>query len=224
MLSIAISGLDEVDAKLAAYAAQLVARLAKVSDELAQALVDKVRSDKLSGGVLTSRSGALAASISADIAVDGAGVTASVGSSGVPYAAIQEYGGKTAAHEILPTKAQALAFVAGGALHFARRVNHPGSAIPERSYLRSSLAELGPEIEARLDRNNRRRMERHMSREAAFSALFSVVAAAYPWGLASRRMRLWSETPPNLRPALFQLEAGPETYLWTQSAAPAPHD
>lgn len=59
-----------------------------------------------------------------------------------------------------------------------------------------------------------------MSREAAFSALFSVVAAAYPWGLASRRMRLWSETPAHLRPALFQLEAGPETYQWTQIAAP----
>lgn len=59
-----------------------------------------------------------------------------------------------------------------------------------------------------------------MSREAAFSALFAVVAAAYPWGLASRRMRLWSETPAHLRPALFQLEAGPETYQWTQSAAP----
>ena len=45
-----------------------------------------------------------------------------------------------------------------------------------------------------------------MSREAAFSALFAAVSAAFPWGLASRRMKLWSEVPAALRPALFQLE------------------
>ena len=59
-----------------------------------------------------------------------------------------------------------------------------------------------------------------MSREAAFNALFATISVAYPWGLASRRMKLWSETPPNLRPALFQLESGPETYQWASPATP----
>jgi len=59
-----------------------------------------------------------------------------------------------------------------------------------------------------------------MSREAAFSALFAAVSAAYPWGTASRRMKLWSEVPAALRPAFFQLESGPETYQWTTPAAP----
>ena len=59
-----------------------------------------------------------------------------------------------------------------------------------------------------------------MSREAAFSALFSAVTAAYPWGLSSRRMRLWNETPAAMRPALFQLEAGPESYQWGAPAVP----
>ena len=59
-----------------------------------------------------------------------------------------------------------------------------------------------------------------MSREAAFSALFEVVANAYAWGMASRRFRLWSEAPAAMRPALFQLEAGPETYAWTTLATP----
>ena len=59
-----------------------------------------------------------------------------------------------------------------------------------------------------------------MSREAAFSALFAAVSAAYPWGVASRRLKLWSEVPSALRPALFQLEAGPETYQWPTPAAP----
>jgi hypothetical protein len=59
-----------------------------------------------------------------------------------------------------------------------------------------------------------------MSREAAFSALFAAVSAAHPWGVASRRLKLWSEVPAALRPALFQLEAGPETYQWPTPAAP----
>ena len=59
-----------------------------------------------------------------------------------------------------------------------------------------------------------------MSREAAFSALFATVSAAYPWGLASRRMKLWGEVPSSLRPAFFQLESGPETYQWPSPAAP----
>jgi hypothetical protein len=59
-----------------------------------------------------------------------------------------------------------------------------------------------------------------MSREAAFSTLFDTLANAYSWGIASRRLRLWSEVPAAMRPALFQLEAGPETYQWTSLAAP----
>jgi hypothetical protein len=59
-----------------------------------------------------------------------------------------------------------------------------------------------------------------MSREAAFSALFAAVSAAFPWGLASRRMKLWSEVPAAMRPAFFQLESGPETYQWPSPAAP----
>ena len=59
-----------------------------------------------------------------------------------------------------------------------------------------------------------------MSREAAFSALFETLANAYAWGVASRRLRLWSDVPAAMRPALFQLEAGPETYQWTALATP----
>jgi hypothetical protein len=59
-----------------------------------------------------------------------------------------------------------------------------------------------------------------MSREAAFSALFATVSGAYPWGLASRRMKLWGEVPAAMRPAFFQLESGPETYQWPSPAVP----
>ncbi len=59
-----------------------------------------------------------------------------------------------------------------------------------------------------------------MSREAAFSALFETLSNAYAWGIASRRLKLWSDVPAAMRPALFQLEAGPESYAWTSLAAP----
>jgi phage gpG-like protein len=152
MFALELDGLDETSARLDAYPAALGAALAAKAAELAAALVDRVRTDKLAGGgVLNVRSGTLQASITADVSADADGVHATVGSNGdVKYAAIQEYGGKTVAHEILPVKAQALAFVAGGALRFARKVEHPGSVIPERSYLRSSLDEMSDEIVAAL--------------------------------------------------------------------------
>lgn len=115
------------------------------------ALADLVKSDKLAGGVLNARSGALSDSIVASVSAGVDGVLASVGSEGdVRYAAIQEYGGKTSAHEILPAKGDVLAFVIGDAQHFARRVEHPGSVIPERSYLRSALEDMKDEILAAL--------------------------------------------------------------------------
>jgi hypothetical protein len=43
-----------------------------------------------------------------------------------------------------------LALVIGGVQHFARRVEHPGSLIPERSYLRSALDDMKDEILASL--------------------------------------------------------------------------
>ncbi len=151
MFAIQIDGLDETSARLDAYPVALSEALSAKASELAAALADMVRNDKLAGAVLSARTGALKASIMADVSADGDGFLASVGSAGeVKYAAIQEYGGKTGAHEILPAKAQALAFVAGGGLRFAPGVEHPGSLVPERSYLRSSLDEMSGEIVAAL--------------------------------------------------------------------------
>ncbi len=151
MFALELDGLEDANARLTAYPAALMAALSVKAAELAAALADTVKNDKLSGGVLNARSGTLRDSIAANVSADADGVVASVGSEGdVKYAAIQEYGGKTSAHEILPVKAQALAFVVGGAQLFARRVEHPGSLIPERSYLRSSLEDMRDEILAAL--------------------------------------------------------------------------
>jgi phage gpG-like protein len=147
MSGLEVQGLEETRAQFDAYPAALQTALSAKGAELAAALADLVKNSKLSGAVLNTRSGALGDSIAVSVNADSDGVLALVGSEGdVKYAAIQEYGGKTSAHEILPVKADVLAFVIGDAQHFARRVEHPGSLIPERSYLRSALADMKDEI------------------------------------------------------------------------------
>ncbi len=126
---------------------RLRAALAEKVDALAQSLFAQVVDVNLSGGVLRAQSGALRDSIRIQTSQQDGSVGADIFSDGdVPYAAIQEYGGKTAAHEILPDKARVLAFAVNGKQISARRVRHPGSQIPERSYLRSALEEQGDDI------------------------------------------------------------------------------
>ena len=146
-----LTDVDRLTKQLTTFPANMQARLEAKARDLAAALVAKVRDDKLSGSALQSRTGALRSSISADIFLQAGVLTATVGSVGdIKYSAIQEYGGRTSAHEIVPDKARALAFLAGGTLRFARRVQHPGSTIPPHGYLQSSLDESREEIVAAL--------------------------------------------------------------------------
>ena len=147
MLSIQAKGADVLAARFDALPAQVQAALAAKAARLADRLKTHVPDDKLSGQVLHVHSGRLRASIGAEVDFDGQAILARVFSSGdVKYAAIQEYGGRTAPHDIVPNKAKALAFVIGGRQVFARVVHHPGSTLPERSYLRSSLADMAETI------------------------------------------------------------------------------
>lgn len=149
MLSIAITGADALTAKLDELPPTILAAVAASSASLAEQLATLVHT-KLTGGVLQARTGALAGSVVIDGArIDGERVVVGISAGGdLKYAAIQEYGGTTSPHEILPSRARALAFLAGGGEAFARRVRHPGSHIPARSYLRASLAELAAEIDS----------------------------------------------------------------------------
>jgi len=53
-------------------------------------------------------------------------------------------------------------------------------------------------------------------REDAIIALSGLLQTAYPWNSApSRRLKLWSDVPPNLRPALFIFEGGREQYNYS---------
>ena len=126
----------------------IAAALRDKADALQAQLLAKVEAN-LSGDVLQARSGALKASVVASIAFDADTIEASVGSD-LPYAAIQEYGGRTPAHDIVPVKAQALAFAGAGGVVFARRVHHPGSTIPARAPFGQALADLHDDIEVGL--------------------------------------------------------------------------
>jgi phage gpG-like protein len=137
---------DDYSGSLAGMPDRVRQALASKANVLAVALEAKIQ-QKLSGGVLNSRSGALASSIIATVDESSAGVMVRIGTSGdVKYAAIQEFGGTIPPHEIVPDKAKALAFAIGGKQVFAARVNLPAVTLPERSYLRSSLGEMAGEI------------------------------------------------------------------------------
>lgn len=145
MLDVSVTGLTEVVAGFDAMPAKVHAALVAKMGELEQLVIAKAR-DNLSGVVLNAKSGALRDSIAGQISDDGESVTATVGSYGVKYAAVQEYGATINIPDIVPTKAQALAFIMEGKLTFAKHVAAHTVTLPERSYLRSALDDLHADI------------------------------------------------------------------------------
>jgi phage gpG-like protein len=144
MLQVGLSG--EAAASLAAMPERLRQALLSKATALAVALQAKIQ-QKLAGGVLNARTGALARSIVATIDDGEAGVSVRIATADdIKYAAIHEFGGIIPPHQIVPDKAKALAFVIGGKQIFAARVNLQAIAMPEQSYMRASLAEMADEI------------------------------------------------------------------------------
>ncbi len=142
-------GLSLADRASAAFAdmpERVRAALTDKANMLAAELLAKIQ-QKLAGGVLNARSGALARSIVATVEDSTGNVAVTIAAGGdIKYAAIHEFGGVIPPHQIVPDKAKALAFVLGGKQVFAARVNLPAVAMPERSYMRSSLAEMADAI------------------------------------------------------------------------------
>lgn len=81
-------------------------------------------------------SGRLSLATGAEHSVSGQVVEIRGGIRPLVYGRIHQFGGRTAAHVIMPRKAKALRWFAGdGGKIFAKRVNHPGSVIPARPYV-----------------------------------------------------------------------------------------
>lgn len=137
---------DTATAALGAMPERIRAALVAKADVLAAKLQAKIE-QKLSGEALQMKSGALAGSIGVTIEETSGGVAVRLATSAdVKYAAIHEFGGVIPPHEIVPDKAKALAFLVGGKQAFAARVNLPAIAMPERSYMRTSLAEMADDV------------------------------------------------------------------------------
>ena len=104
----------------------------------------------LDGGALDVRTGRLRASLYQRIEDTGEAVTGVVGTQGVPYASVQEHGGRSE-YLIFPIKAQALSFFweKVGAKVFFAYVLHP--ALKARRYLSGSLETMAPLISAELN-------------------------------------------------------------------------
>jgi len=141
---------DTASAALAAMPERIAAALAAKANVLATELQAKIQR-KLSGDVLNRKSGALAGSISVTTDDPSAGISVHIAASAdVKYAAIHEFGGTIPPHQIVPDKARALAFLVGSKQTLAARVLMPAVTMPERSYMRSSLAEMAEEIREEL--------------------------------------------------------------------------
>lgn len=126
---------DEIERSQKALEFQIFRALTLIEAEILQNLRSR------SG--LHVRSGALLNSVSASKKVYRDGndyVVGEIGTQGVPYARIHEFGGKTAPHVIVPRVRKALSFIMGGNKVVVKSVNHPGSTIPARPYLRPALA------------------------------------------------------------------------------------
>lgn len=137
--------IDQATLRLTSMPERVRAALRSVILKDGPVLARRVR-QKLSGEVLHIRSGRLINSIYARMVENPKELYGEVGSQGVPYARIHELGGRTRPHMIYPRNAMALRFMIGDRVIFAKSVNHPGSVIPQRSYLASSLEEMRDQL------------------------------------------------------------------------------
>jgi phage gpG-like protein len=142
-----IVGKDEFKGRLTAAYANTDPEMQRSMARLVLSLVRRIK-EKLGGEVLKARTGRLRRSIHGEVRAAGASSIQGEAATNVEYAAIHEYGGTTAPHDILPKRGRALAFAMNGRQFVFAKVHHPGSKIPERSFMRSALDEMSPEIRA----------------------------------------------------------------------------
>ena len=139
------SGVNRIIAEINRKKAALIPAILRQTD-LASLKLQRRAQQKASGEVLKVQSGNLLRSIEVvPASQDGSTISGTVQAGGgvAYYAKFQEMGTQ-GPYPIAPKNAQALAFMMGGKQVFAKIVNHPG--LPARSFMKSSLDELKPEI------------------------------------------------------------------------------
>ncbi|HEV2097760.1 MAG TPA: HK97 gp10 family phage protein [Stellaceae bacterium] len=148
MISADLLGSEPALERLRALPAATTTGLARASAKLGINLQSNVQQNKLSGQVLNTRSGALKSSIGVAIDQGGTTVTATVFSN-LDYAAAQEYGFsgtvnvRASLRLIKEAFGRPIAAKTFGVGAYSRRMN-----LPERSFLRSALDDMAPDISA----------------------------------------------------------------------------
>ena len=159
MIDVQLVGLDDLQVRLGAVPASVALRITDAMMDIVNVLADRMRSRMAE---LFRTSSKMQASVATAVEAGGDAIIGTSGAYGLPYLAIQEFGGVTSPHMIFPVNAKALAFLwtgipvalkqdkggsgaatsksGTGDMVFLRGVHHPGSKIPERSYARSALA------------------------------------------------------------------------------------
>ena len=150
MIKSTVEGEKEVLARISTVSTKTIRRI----DETVGAFTLRLSRSaqvKLSGGVVNKRSGSVLTAIQRGTSIKkySWGIRGTVGASGASKkvaiaAGAIEYGSTHQARILEATKAGTLRFQIGGKTVFAKRVLIPAFEIPERSFLRSSLRELGP--------------------------------------------------------------------------------
>jgi phage gpG-like protein len=129
--------------RLASLAPNIAAKVSDVVSRNAAAFLAAAQA-QLPGGKL-------ADSLRAGVQVMSDGATARIASDGsVPYARIEEYGGRIEMPEIAPRAAKVLAFPFHGKLVFAAHTKAHNADIPARPYMQPALGEIAPQFRADL--------------------------------------------------------------------------
>ena len=134
--------------RLRALRETAAAGVARAVAQLGLQLQNGIQQNKLSGQVLRARSGALRDSITAQFDRDDMSVSATV-SSALDYAAAQEYGFtgtvsiRASLRQIQEAFGRPIAAKTVNVSGYSRRMD-----LPERSFLRSALDEMSPDIAA----------------------------------------------------------------------------
>lgn len=132
-MEIEVTGIDTISAKIDNLSDDIKVKLRATMTDVVNMLQARIVDNKLNGGVLNRRTGNLYRSIKNEITEGEGSITGRVYTTGIPYAAIHEYGGTIKTR--LGTGAKP-----------PRRPGKATITMPMRSYMRSSLQELRDDI------------------------------------------------------------------------------
>lgn len=123
--------------------ANVMGQLLRTMTAIGYDLTGYIQQNKLQGQVLHHRTGNLSSHVHPQTTASGNSVSTvvSIDSNAVPYARIHEYGGYVKVPEV---KGPLMVFTSGGVTVFTRKHRAFTANMPERSYMRSGLADRAP--------------------------------------------------------------------------------